>query len=162
MTSGETGVLEQFSLCKADIRLPTNAQTAYSCFLEKLDAWWPPEYRFSPEGVLGLEPLTGGSCYEDVEDGRRLQWGTIQKLEEGRKIVLSWQVSPKRLLIETPQQSGIVTIDFIDVEDGAQVNLVHSHFERYGDGWREYLRAMNSSAGWPYCLSKLKVYITRY
>ncbi|KZK91800.1 hypothetical protein PsW64_00130 [Pseudovibrio sp. W64] len=161
MTSGEMGVLEQFSLCKAEVLLPASAQSAYACFLEKIDAWWPAEYRFAHEGVLGIEPLVGGSCFEDVEDGRRLHWGTIQELEEGSKIVLAWQISPKRLLIEDPQKAGIVTIQFSDVEGGAQLKLVHSHFERYGDGWREYLRAMNSSAGWAYCLNKLKTAIVK-
>lgn len=162
MTSGETGVLEQFSLCKAEIVLPASAQSAYAFFLENIDVWWPTEYRFSPEGALGIEPLIGGSCFEDVEDGRRLQWGTIQELEEGTKIVLAWQISPKRLLIEDPQKAGIVTLQFSDTEQGAQLQLVHSHFERYGEGWREYLRAMNSSAGWAYCLSALKTAIGRF
>lgn len=161
MTSGEMGVLEPFSLCKAEVLLPASAQSAYAYVLEQIDAWWPTEYRFSPDGVLGIEPLIGGSCFEDVEDGRRLNWGTIQELEEGAKIVLSWQISPNRLLIDTPANAGVVTIHFLDVEGGTEVKLVHSHFERYGAGWREYLRAMNSTVGWAYCLTKLKTSISR-
>ncbi len=161
MHEGETGVLEQFSLCKKEIVLPASSQRAYAYFLESIDNWWPAEYRFSQEGILGIEPLVGGGCFEDVDDGRRLRWGTILELEEGAKIVLAWQISPKRLLIKQPEEAGIVTIQFLDVEDGTYLKLVHSHFERYGEGWREYLRAMNSSAGWAYCLSKLKTAIAR-
>ena len=154
--------IELFSACRLQLTLPASPQDVFSMFMERLDRWWPAEYKFSPQdGIMGIEPLVGGACYEDLEDGRRLRWGTLLELEEGALIAFAWQLSPKRQLIKDPQQAGVVRIKLLPSPQGTELMLLHEHFERYGEGWRDYMQAMNSSVGWAYCLRGLEKAVQR-
>lgn len=157
MTHNPTDTVELFSSCQLERELPASPQQVYSTFIEQLDRWWPAEYKFAPQdGILGIQAHVGGACFEDLEDGRRLKWGTILELQEGASIVFAWQISPKRQIINEPQNAGTVRIELTECEAGTKLKLLHEHFERYGEGWRDYMKAMNSTVGWAYCLSGLE------
>ncbi|WP_068318244.1 SRPBCC domain-containing protein [Polycladidibacter hongkongensis] len=150
--------------CVARVRLPHPPALVYDAFTTRIDAWWPSDYRFSPEeGILGLELEAGGGCYEDVEDGRRIRWGTILAAEQGKRLQLAWQISPLRLLINAPEAAGEVTVTFLgdknEAGEGTMLELTHDHFDRYGENWQDYLNAMASPAGWSFCLSALTEFL---
>jgi uncharacterized protein YndB with AHSA1/START domain len=141
------------------LTVPLAAPQAYTLFTEHLAAWWPREYTWGQRALqsIGIEPHVDGLCYERGPYGFRCDWGRVLVWEPPRRLVLAWQISPRREPEPNPDRASTVEVDFDEQEPGAtMVTLIHRDFDRHGDGSSEYASALASPQGWPYILQRFR------
>jgi uncharacterized protein YndB with AHSA1/START domain len=130
-------------------------EEAFRIFTEEIGSWWPLESHAravaqrTGEGVKAetviLEGRVGGRIYEVMSDGTEASWGEVLVWEPPRRLVLSWNPSPRRQVTE-------VEVTFTAQEDGTRVDLEHRGWERLGDEAKEIREEYVQ--GWPIVLSR--------
>lgn len=113
-------------------------EQAFAVFTERIDEWWPRSYRLGQLERTGLrlEPHVGGHWYEVSRDDSTTPWGNVLAWKPPAHVALGWQITPGFAPESNPERASRVDVHF--VADGAgqtRVTLVHSGFERHGDGW---------------------------
>lgn len=113
---------------------------AFRIFTEEIGSWWPLESHAravaqrADEGVKAesvvLEGRVGGRIYEVMSDGTEASWGEVLTWEPPRRVVLSWNPTPRR-------NPTVVEVTFTAQDDGTRVELEHRGWERLGDEARE-------------------------
>lgn len=99
--SGEGGVSPQGAVgsttVRAEVVVPAEPARAFDVFVERFDAWWPPEYGLTdgPVAAFVLEPGPEGRWYERTEAGEVCEWGRVLRWEPPHRITLEWAVSPE-------------------------------------------------------------------
>ena len=137
--------------------VPLDPDAAFTLFSANLGSWWPREYTWGQSALvaIGLEPRLGGLCQEWGPDGFRCDWGRVLAWEPPHRLVLAWQISPRREPVPDPARASEVVVRFeASPTEGTRVTLVHGGFERHGEGAAEYRAALASAEGWPYILSR--------
>ena len=73
---------------------------AFKVFTDQLATWWPAEYHIGEADyqTAVLEPRQGGRWYEKGTDGSECDWGQVLAWDPPRRVVLSWQITPRALL----------------------------------------------------------------
>ena len=125
---------------------------AFALFTEGLTRWWPREYTWAQDTLvrIGMEPRLGGHCYELGPHDFRVDWGRVLAWEPPSRLVLAWQISPRREPQPNPAKASEVEIRFkARPPGGTDVTLEHRGFERHGAGGGDYRDALASEQGWP-------------
>jgi hypothetical protein len=128
--------------------VPVGVERAFEVFTAEMSAWWPlPSHSVGGDRALDvrLEGAVGGQILEYGDDGESTSWGTVSDWDPPRSVGFSWHPG------SDPQEAGHVTVMFTPVENGTEVELTHTGWERRPDG--ERARAGYDS-GWDYVLSK--------
>lgn len=137
------------------VELPLEA--AFARFVDDLGDWWPREYTWSGDVLeeIGIEPRQGGMCFERGPHGFRCDWGRILAFEAPHRLVLSWQIGPRREPVPDPGRASEVEIRFTE-GDGrtTHLELRHHAFDRHGEEGAGYSAALGSERGWPYILGR--------
>ena len=143
-------------VARSTVTVPRSPERAFVAFVDGFGEWWPPEYTWSQRTLeaIGIEPRRGGLCFERGPHGFRLDWGRVLAWEPPSRLVFSWQIGPARVPEPDPERAGEVEVRFEPDGDGTSVELVHSGFERHGDGAEAYRAAMDSAQGWDYILGR--------
>jgi len=105
-------------------------EEAFRVFTEDVGSWWPTDTHALHRGEVReivFESAAGGTVYEVSNDGEKGHWATVVALEPPNRVVLSWEVNPKRLGTE-------VEVRFTALEEGTKVDLEHRGFENVADG----------------------------
>lgn len=128
---------------RKEARVPLEPAAAFSLFTERMSSWWP----LSSKSVHGerakrvvFERGEAGRIYEIAEDGSEADWGRVVTWDEPRRVVFTWH--PGR----SADTAGTVDVTFTPDGSGTRVELVHSGWEKLGDGARE-MRA-GYDTGW--------------
>ena len=103
---------------------------AFELFTAGINRWWPVETHACNPGRVReavMETRQGGEIYEVRDDGVRAPWGTILTWDPPRRFVMTWH--PGR----DPETAQEVEVRFSDVHGSTVVELIHSHWERYGE-----------------------------
>jgi uncharacterized protein YndB with AHSA1/START domain len=127
---------------------------AFDVFTAELGAWWPREFTWSQERLesIGLDGREGGLCTECGPYGFRIDWGRVLEWDPPRHLALCWQISPARAPEPDPDRASRVDVEFAERRPGVtEVRVIHSGFERHGDGADAYREAMRGE-GWPHIL----------
>ena len=127
-------------------------ERAFRIFTERADVWWPRAYRLgkAERTDLVLEPHVGGRWYERTADGATCDWGRILVWDPPRHLVLAWQIGVGFVAETDPERASRVDIRFVEEQPGlTTVTLVHSDFERHGDGWESLRAGVAPEGGWP-------------
>jgi len=142
------------------ITVAQNPADAFRYFVYNLNGWWPKEYTWSAEKLIEIRiaPQINGLCTEIGPFGFRCDWGRVTEFREGLKLSFTWQISPQRIPEPDPDKASLVTILFTGSSDAADITLIHSDFEKYGEDAAGYARAMDSEQGWPKILDAFKAY----
>ncbi|MEL7586160.1 MAG: SRPBCC family protein [Prolixibacteraceae bacterium] len=143
------------------IRVGIGRDKSFSKFLNQLNEWWPKEYTWSQDKLkeIRIEEKKDGLCTEIGPHGFRCDWGRVTELAENQKIIIKWQISPKREPVPNPEKASEVEIIFKENGNSATtVELEHRNFENHGDGWEAYLKIMDSEQGWEYILNRFRKY----
>jgi uncharacterized protein YndB with AHSA1/START domain len=138
--------------CSVDVGAPP--ERAFAIFVEAIGRWWPIPYTYSEDqfATAEIEGRAGGRWFEMKLDGSRENWGAVRAFEPGRRIVLSFNVSPQRKP-EPPERESEVEIRFAPDGEGTRLELEHRDFSKHGEG-AEMLRAgLASPQGWPLILA---------
>ena len=124
-------------------------EEAFRVFTEELAEWWPyVTHSVEEENVetVVFECRVGGRVYERAKDGTEHVWGTVLSWDPPSRIVYSWHPGRSE---ETAQQ---VAITFTPVEEGTQVELVHTGWEVLGDRMAEVVASYET--GWDTVLGR--------
>lgn len=136
--------------------IDTTPDRAFEIFTRDLASWWPAEYTWSGDVMetIALEPRQGGRCYELGPHGFQCDWGRVLAWEPGERLVLAWQISPRREPEPNPAKASEVEISFNRNGARTMVEFEHRHIDRHGEGSDDYRKALASEAGWPWILSR--------
>jgi uncharacterized protein YndB with AHSA1/START domain len=127
-------------------------ERAFAVFTEQCDAWWPRSYRLSESerNDVVIEPRAGGRWYEVTEDGGTCDWGQVRSVDAPNTIELSWQIAVDWSPDPDPERASTVNVRFTPDGDGrARVTLLHTDFERHGEGWESMRDGVGGDGGWP-------------
>jgi uncharacterized protein YndB with AHSA1/START domain len=103
---------------------------AFRLFTDRIGEWWPIQtHRVSKDATTcAVETKVGGRLYEKTTSGEEHLWGTITSWEPPHRFGFTWH--PGRAS-STAQD---VEVSFAPANAGTRVDVVHSGWERYGDG----------------------------
>lgn len=110
---------------------------AFQAFTEQIGQWWPPSYRLggSEGSPVLIEPGVGRRWYERPTDGPECDWGRTLAWDPPHRLDLSWQITPDFGPEPDPEKASRIEVRFEpDGPDRTAVTLVHSAFERHGEG----------------------------
>lgn len=136
----------------------SNSKNSFRKFVNELNDWWPGEYTWSqkkPEEIK-IDGRLGGLCTEIGPHGFRCDWGRVTEFESGERIAMKWQISMKREPVPDPDKASDIEVSFIERGGETEIVFSHSNFENHGEGWEEYLEAMDGEYGWDYILKRFK------
>jgi uncharacterized protein YndB with AHSA1/START domain len=157
-TRAERGMSEAGSIeaIRRTVRVHASVERAFGQFVE-LQSWWPREYTWSQDTLerIGIEPGSGGHCYEAGPHGFHCDWGTVTVWDPPRRLVFLWQISPERTPEPNPARASEVELRF--VAEGAQetrLELEHRAFERHGAGGQRYRDGLAAAEGWTRMLDR--------
>ncbi|MGE3272287.1 MAG: SRPBCC family protein, partial [Chloroflexota bacterium] len=123
------------------ITVPITVEQAFTRFVDEIGRWWPPENTFAnvafgkPERLdtVTIEPREGGHWYERLTDGSTIPWGHVQAYEPPRRLVLTWQITPRGTPEPDPSRASEVEVRFVaDGPTSTRIELEHRQFERHG------------------------------
>jgi uncharacterized protein YndB with AHSA1/START domain len=130
------------------VTVPVGVDRAFEAFTAEASMWWPLYGHSVGEGAargVRLEGAVGGQIVEYGADGDIATWGTLSEWDPPASLSFSWHPG------QDPAAAGQVTVTFTTTGDGTEVKLVHSGWERRGDGARARL---SYDTGWDYVLGK--------
>jgi uncharacterized protein YndB with AHSA1/START domain len=128
--------------------VPVGVDRAFEAFTAETSAWWPlfsHSVGAAAANEVRLEGAVGGRIVEYGADGEIATWGTLSDWDPPKSLSFSWHPG------QDPSEAGQVTVTFDATDDGTQVQLVHSGWERRDDGGRARL---SYDTGWDYVLGK--------
>ena len=138
--------------------VPVPPSLAFGTFVERFGVWWPREYTFAQDRleVIAIEARMGGRCFERDADGVETVWGRVIDFAPPHRLGFTWQITPDRRVEADLDKVSMVelTVNPGRQSPSAAIEFVHRDFARYGEGWGDYLAAMASPQGWPYCLER--------
>jgi uncharacterized protein YndB with AHSA1/START domain len=141
---------------RLEITVPVERDRAFEAFVD-LGSWWPTEYTWSQDVLeaIWIEPRVDGRCTERGPHGFELSWGRVTTWEPPGRLVILWQISPRREPEPNPAKGSEVELRFSsEVEGATRVELEHRAFERHGEGADGYRAALASPQGWPWMLER--------
>lgn len=151
-------------LLTLSIPLDVEPDAAFAAFVDDMNAWWPRSYTFSGDDLqkIGIEAKYNGACYEERTDGGRLIWGTVLAFDRPGHIVIAWQISPDRQVVESEAVASRLDVRFTPREGGgSNLLVVHRDFPRHGDGWEKYKDEMAGAKGWPMLADVFRRHVAR-
>ena len=118
-----------------EIEVPFGIRPTSRRFTEEITMWWPlwthtafPDQR----SVAMLEPVQGGRIFETAASGEEADWGQVLVWDPPERFVFAWH--PGRPA-DTAQEVEL-TFEVVE-EKRTRLRLVHSCWDRYGDGVEE-------------------------
>ncbi|MBK1699181.1 SRPBCC family protein [Rhodovibrio salinarum] len=137
--------------------VPLAPAEVWTLFVARFQDWWPQAYSFSQDrlSTIGIEPKSGGRCFERDVKGQEITWGTVTKADPPDHLAFLWQITADRRIEPDPAQASEVEVAFEATDTSTRVTLTHRAFQRHGDDWRAYRDGMASEQGWHYCLDCL-------
>ncbi|MFD3403675.1 SRPBCC domain-containing protein [Kribbella sp. NPDC058693] len=128
--------------------VPVGVERAFEAFTAETSAWWPLFSHSVGEAAANevrMEGAVGGRIVEYGAEGELATWGTVSDWDPPTTVGFSWHPGGE------PAEAGQVTVTFTPTGDGTEVQLVHSGWERRGDGARA---RVGYDTGWDYVLGK--------
>jgi hypothetical protein len=141
---------------KKQIKVGLNQEAAFRLFTEGMDKWWPLAIHSVGEEqaeTCVFEGRVGGRIYEVMKDGSQSEWGQVLNWEPFEKVAFTWY--PGR----TPETAQEVTVTFIEVLGGTQVDLLHQGWEALGE--KAQTGKVGYDFGWDFVLANYIVTATR-
>jgi len=138
-------------------KVPAPPDRAFAVFVDEFASWWPAKYTFAGEnlGDITIEPKLNGRAIERDKSGSETQWGTVLSFGRPTHLVLAWQISPTRTVVDHESAASRVDVRFVEAEPGVtEVVVVHRDFPRHGDGWEKYRQEMGARDGWPMLMDR--------
>lgn len=146
------------------VTVNANREKAFDVFVNHFSAWWPADYTWSQDVLeaIVIEPKVNGRCFERGPFGFLCDWGRVVRFDPPQSLVFTWQISPAREPVPDPAKASEVEVSFLgDDTGGIRLNLEHRGFTRHGEGWENYLEAMDSAQGWKWILEQYREYVDK-
>ena len=128
------------------IEVPCSQKKAFEIFVD-MSSWWPLDKRSmslyqagAPAKHLSVEAREGGQIIETAADDAEHHWGTFRVFTPHSHLQLDFHMGLPS------DQTGQVDVTFTSLSaNTAQVKLVHSNWEGYGDMAEMMLNGYGSS-----------------
>lgn len=131
------------------VTVPLHPEAAFRRFTEEIATWWPMQTHSvggeKTESVV-FDGRVGGRVYERQQDGSTSVWGTVTAWELPVRVAFTWH--PGR----EADSAQHVDVRFTPDGTGTNVTLVHSNWERLGEG-AEGMRKQYET-GWDHVLGR--------
>jgi uncharacterized protein YndB with AHSA1/START domain len=111
-----------------DLAVPP--ERAFAAFTHGLAEWWPAATHSLSRHAgtrCRIEPAPGGALEERAPDGALHRWGTVESVEPGRRLRLSWHPGREA---DTAQS---VEVRFEPLGRGTRATLTHGGWEALGE-----------------------------
>ncbi|MGH1562166.1 SRPBCC family protein [Mumia sp. DW29H23] len=131
---------------------------AFRVFTEHFDDIKPRDHNLLavPIERTVLEPRVGGTIHDIGTDGSVCTWARILAYEPPRRLVFSWDISPRWEVEPDPRRTSEVEVQFVaEAPERTKVVLQHRHLDRHGDGW-EAFTTLDADTGWPLYLERYR------
>ena len=138
-------------------KVPVPADKAFAVFVDEFNSWWPRDYTLAGDNLaeILIEPKMKGRALERDKSGGETVWGSVLSFFRPGHMVLAWQISPDRTVIDNEAGASRVDVRFVESEPGTtEVVVVHRDFPRHGDGWEKYRKDMGAKEGWPMLMDR--------
>jgi uncharacterized protein YndB with AHSA1/START domain len=150
-------------IVRKSIRVRAPITHAFHVFTEKFDVWWPHTHHIGKvESFTAiLEAREGGRWFERGADGSECEWGRVLVYAPPTRLALSWNLNPSYAYDPDPSKASRVDVTFHDEGGGTtRIDLVHSQFERHGEGWEKVSDSVGGRGGWPLILDRFAEAVT--
>ncbi|MGB7872756.1 MAG: SRPBCC domain-containing protein [Anaerolineales bacterium] len=131
-------------------------EAAFRLFTEGINKWWPLAIHSVGEEqaeTCVFEGHEGGRIYETMKDGSQAEWGKVMVWEPFGKVAFTWY--PGR----TSDTAQEVTVNFIEISGGTQVELVHTGWEILSE--KAQTSRVGYDFGWDFVLANYIITATR-
>lgn len=111
------------------ISVSWSQEEAFRRFTEGFASWWPGRsHSIGGERVTRIvfECRVGGRILEELDDGRRFQWGRLTAYDPPRRVAFSWHPSREE------REAQDVEVRFDPEGPGTRVELISTGWERLG------------------------------
>ncbi len=138
-------------------KVPVPPDRAFAVFIDEFGRWWPRQFTLAGDNLADvvIEPKINGRAYERDKSGGETTWGTVLSILRPSHVVLAWQISPNRTVVDNEAIASRVDVRFVESEPGTtEVVVVHRDFPRHGDGWENYRQQMGAKDGWPMLMDR--------
>lgn len=122
-------------------------ERAFEVFTREVRSWWPTaKHSVGQEKCVrvAFEERVGGRFYEEIEGGEEALWGRVTLWDPPHRLTYTWH--PGR----GEGTAQLVAIRFAPEGDGTRVTLVHSGWEKLGEGAAE--ERAGYEPGWDFVL----------
>ena len=139
---------------RRSVAVSWDRDTTFRRFTADFADWWPRgTHSIGGKRVkrIVFEGRVGGRIYEELDDGRRFQWGKLTAWEPVERVAFIWHPSLEE------RQAQDVEIRFVPEGTRTRVELVSSGWERMGAKARRQRKGYD--IGWG---SVLDVYASRW
>ena len=130
---------------------------AFRVFTERFDAFKPKEHNLLavPIAKTVFETHVGGHVYDRGIDGSECRWARVLVFEPPKRLVISWDISPRWQIETDPAKTSEVEVRFISESPSrTRVELEHRNLDRHGLGWESVRDGIANDAGWPLYLER--------
>jgi len=137
---------------RVEVGVEAPIERTFQVFTERVESWWPRAYRLGESAWVDvvIEPHEGGRWYERGQDGNDCDWGRVLVWDPPLRLVLSWQIGVTFAAQSDPGLASRVDVRFeSDGPSRTNVTLVHSDFEKHGEGWESMRGGVAHEGGWP-------------
>ncbi|HZX06772.1 SRPBCC domain-containing protein [Kribbella sp.] len=136
------------------VTVPVGVDRAFEAFTAETSTWWPLFGHSVGEGSargVRLEGAVGGQIVEYGADGDIATWGTLSEWDPPASLTFSWHPG------QNPAAAGQVTVTFTPIDDGTEVKLTHTGWDRRPDATQA---RRSYDTGWDYVLTKYTEFAT--
>lgn len=131
--------------------------TAFDVFTGQFDRIKPREHNLLSVEIAEtvFERRVGGHLYDRGIDGSECRWARVLEYEPPRRVVISWDISPRWQLETDLEKTSEVEVQFVAEGDNrTRVRVEHRHLDRHGDGSDTLRDALAGGDGWPLYLDR--------
>jgi uncharacterized protein YndB with AHSA1/START domain len=149
---------------RAEVVVDAPVERAFRVFTEQFDKIKPREHNMLSVDIAEsvFEPRAGGRVYDRGADGSERQWARVLAYEPPRRLVFTWDISPRWQIETDTARASEVEINFIpETPERTRVELEHRHLDRHGDGWEGLREAVAGDQGWPLYLQRYAAQVGR-
>lgn len=142
-----------------EIEIDATPDRAFQVLTQRFDRVKPRHHNLLDVDIAEtvLEPWPGGRLYDRGVDGALCHWGRVLAVDPPRRLVFTWDISPRWSVETDPTRCSEVEVAFVALDGGrrTRVELEHRHLDRHGEGWEAERAAVAGDDGWP-------IYLARY
>ncbi len=136
---------------QVEIIVKASVEKSFKTFTERCHDWWPKEYKLgeAERTDIVVESHVDGRWYEKGSDGSECLWGKVLAWDPPNHLAFSWQIKPNFTPEPDPERASRVDIRFRENGPASTtITLVHSDFERHGEGWEAMRDSVAHKGGW--------------